>query len=874
MQLADLFGLMSLAGQKIKGEIAMSVHELKLQSREENPMATETKGKVFGQRCRAFIPRWLPITLVAMVVLMLHALPAHAQEFVPCPDEQQPLATVPELAAKDGKLRGTIVLSDEQESIPFRQPPNTLPGAPGTTTRCQTPYVRILRGVNATPAPSPGKAGTYPNPMPGPTLRARVGDLIQLTFINEINAKHFGRSIDNGETGVGCDQTPGIYPKSAGAINDTYPDCFHGSSTGNIHFHGTHTNPNSTGDNVFIEVRPLPRDNQGKLTTSPEKVQRSLDDFFAKCEKQLSGNVLLEWPKLWSDLPSDWTDLQKDLLQDYDKELAKLYGVPPAKQLWPVNAGQLRLAQWPQYYVGAFPYCYRLPAYTAKTWSPPGQSPMQMSGMGTHTGGAGMSELRSKGADPAEQGEVNPSLIMGQSPGTHWYHAHKHGSTAINVANGMTGAFIIEGPYDDDLNYFYGTDWTKSQPVMVINQLGVSPNLERGAAGRTDKGPDFSVNGQIKPVIQMRPGEVQMWRIVNTSGRAGTFFAAPHKDSNGKPDQYEWRQIAQDGVQFNDANYKTHHNKSFLLAAGNRADLLVKALPCAKDAKTCMYPVIVQNEVDPSDLTQTIKVPLVSISVAGDAVDPASPRANFIPDDKFPTFPPFLADISSDEIKDNERVMRFSSTGPGKGGVHKIDGKQFDGEVGALVKLNTVEQWKVINETYGPLISHPFHIHINPFQIVEVFDPNEILTDKNGKPVIDPISKKPANKYIFQGGVRRLPGQCYLDPFADPNTWKPCGPPPVNKNGIWWDVFPIPSGTVVTTSKLTINPTTGKPAIDPKTGKTVPVKVNVPGYFKMRSRFVDYAGFYVLHCHILAHEDRGMMTVVEVAPARPPYSHN
>jgi len=48
----------------------------------------------------------------------------------------------------------------------------------------------------------------------------------------------------------------------------------------------------------------------------------------------------------------------------------------------------------------------------------------------------------------------------------------------------------------------------------------------------------------------------------------------------------------------------------------------------------------------------------------------------------------------------------------------------------------------------------------------------------------------------------------------------------------------------------------------------------VPGYFKMRSRFVDYPGFYVLHCHILAHEDRGMMTIVEVTPVRTPYSHH
>jgi FtsP/CotA-like multicopper oxidase with cupredoxin domain len=38
---------------------------------------------------------------------------------------------------------------------------------------------------------------------------------------------------------------------------------------------------------------------------------------------------------------------------------------------------------------------------------------------------------------------------------------------------------------------------------------------------------------------------------------------------------------------------------------------------------------------------------------------------------------------------------------------------------------------------------------------------------------------------------------------------------------------------------------------------------------------VDFTGQYVLHCHILAHEDRGMMELVQVVP-RPkgPYSHH
>ena len=96
--------------------------------------------------------------------------------------------------------------------------------------------------------------------------------------------------------------------------------------------------------------------------------------------------------------------------------------------------------------------------------------------------------LPSQSAHPAAHrmghAEQTRALIMGQSPGTHWYHAHKHGSTTINVSNGMTGAFIIEGAYDDALNGFYGTDWTRRQPVLVLNQLGVSPNLMRtsGAA--------------------------------------------------------------------------------------------------------------------------------------------------------------------------------------------------------------------------------------------------------------------------------------------------------------------------------------------------------------------------------------------------------
>ena len=40
--------------------------------------------------------------------------------------------------------------------------------------------------------------------------------------------------------------------------------------------------------------------------------------------------------------------------------------------------------------------------------------------------------------------------------------------------------------------------------------------------------------------------------------------------------------------------------------------------------------------------------------------------------------------------------------------------------------------------------------------------------------------------------------------------------------------------------------------------------MNPPGSFTMLSRFVRFTGKFVIHCHILEHEDQGMMQAVEV----------
>jgi hypothetical protein len=140
--------------------------------------------------------------------------------------------------------------------------------------------------------------------------------------------------------------------------------------------------------------------------------------------------------------------------------------------------------------------------------------------------------------------------------------------------------------------------------------------------------------------------------------------------------------------------------------------------------------------------------------------------------------------------------------------------------------------------------------------VVEVFNPNDTLPDPDNP-------GKTIPQYIFDQKARKSAAQCYLDPLGNPDDWKPCGSRPPQHNLIWCDVFPIPSGANATDAagKSILNPATNKP-------------VQVPGYFKMRSRFVDFTGQYVQHCHILPHEDRGMMQLLEVVSNRTVLKHH
>jgi FtsP/CotA-like multicopper oxidase with cupredoxin domain len=757
---------------------------------------------------------------------------------VPCANpESQKLVLPPVLERSDAGnvLEGTLLLREQFLRLP--------PAQPGATD-CFGDLLRYFTAIKADgsplepPPPAMPTNPQYADASPGPTLRARVGDLVKLGFINEVNGNRFDSNVDIGVC-MEVGEKGTIYPGVGGAQFDKPPNCLHASSTANIHFHGTHTNPNSVGDNVFVQLRPLPRNNQGSLTTTPEQATALFKDFFNVCAEKLK-DPLSRWPATWAEVRADvgqngtrpaWVDKQAELLQAYEQQT----GQP----LWTRDQEEMSKNLWPPYYIGAYPYCFTMPAYTADVFPPP-------------------------------PGSKSP--MMGQAPGTHWYHAHKHGSTAINVMNGMTGAFIVEGQYDDDLNATYkgyklegDREWdTRGQPVMILNQLGDYPNRLRARPGRTPT-PAFSINGRASPIVQMQPGEVQLWRLINTSGRSAAYFMSP---TGG----LQWRQTAQDGVQLADENYQMTLNRPFYLAPGNRVDLLVKA-PLVVQPTTFeirVQDVMARANVQPTPAKPTADDPLpgsvlMTVNVAGNPVARHGKAAEMQFPKRVADMPVFLQDITDAEwARSNYRAQSlvFNSANRNAAAQHTINGIQFDnGQAHVDLQLGNVEEWTIKNTTGGTNpgpIDHPFHIHINPFQITEFFDPNENMTDPKTGQLLGVLVKQqdgkettqPIPRYITAEKDRTDSRQCFLDPSKQ-STWKPCGSSIPATKLVWWDVFAIPSGRK-----------------DANTGSQV-----IPGYFKMRSRFVDFPGQYVLHCHILIHEDRGMMFTVSVSAPKPVHHH-
>jgi FtsP/CotA-like multicopper oxidase with cupredoxin domain len=386
-----------------------------------------------------------------------------------------------------------------------------------------------------------------------------------------------------------------------------------------------------------------------------------------------------------------------------------------------------------------------------------------------------------------------------QPPGTYWYHSHVHGSTALQVSSGMEGALIVEGGIDNVPQIKAMAQKTfLLQQISYDTQGEIENNYDVFAPGwwATSKR-SITVNGQIVPVITMRPGEIQHWRFIH----GGVRETIPLAVQGGLP-LYE---VSTDG---NALGRIDRWTTPVELDPGYRSDVLFQAPPLAQNQLVARYN-LTAGSVQPANSLQFRKggaagntifraflatgepaAPIAIIQVAGTPVSMQLPtNAELAP------YAPFRP-ITDGQLNGAPQSVSFSIQtaicGPdptkpcmpctAKGSFDPVCTTKFminmipysEANVRTL-KLNTASQWHLEVNAASLAPVHPFHIHVNPFQMTR-------------------------------------PG--------------PDGMPEI----VWKDTYLVHQGSPI----------------------------------DIRSRYTDFTGAFVLHCHILDHEDQGMMEKVEI----------
>ena len=103
--------------------------------------------------------------------------------------------------------------------------------------------------------------------------------------------------------------------------------------------------------------------------------------------------------------------------------------------------------------------------------------------------------------------------------GLYWYHAHVHGLVTSQVSRGAAGMIYVANAYTD-LVASLGI----RHRLLMLQQAYFEPGEKRLISddGERDD-PQLAlslINGELMPDLLMRPGEVQVWSILNASSSA------------------------------------------------------------------------------------------------------------------------------------------------------------------------------------------------------------------------------------------------------------------------------------------------------------------------------------------------------------------
>ncbi|MEO1268789.1 MAG: multicopper oxidase domain-containing protein [Myxococcota bacterium] len=426
--------------------------------------------------------------------------------------------------------------------------------------------------------------------------------------------------------------------------------------------------------------------------------------------------------------------------------------------------------------------------------------------------------------------------------GLHWYHPHIHGTTAIQVASGAAGAWVVRGPLDalDGIQ-------DARERIMVLSTPPVGDNgfepLADGEActedtitfnnfkvlGDTSAAQLNLINGQRKPRMVTPPGQVERWRILHAGFLDEIYvgiFRGQDRDCSAwsvePADTLQLTQIGRDGI----ITPQRFAADTFFMSPGYRIEGMIGGEQFVAGDTWC---VVGARFLDDSDGQQSgnpftegatgqLEAPteagirstlaadgdvMVILNVAQSA---GTPTETQMPDyDAIAALAPSTsiqgqsadalcaqaAAVQDARDVDQAAILQVGfftvdDPDPCDCQAYNVNCKNFELTDRARypydrdLPLGTVEHWRVKSSIDG----HPFHIHINPYLVCPADNP------------FDPL------------------------PFAH-----------------WRDTY----------------------------------LVNLDREVDIISEYKSYTGPFVFHCHKLTHEDDGMMQLLRVCdPAQDP----
>jgi FtsP/CotA-like multicopper oxidase with cupredoxin domain len=353
---------------------------------------------------------------------------------------------------------------------------------------------------------------------------------------------------------------------------------------------------------------------------------------------------------------------------------------------------------------------------------------------GLHVSPAGESDNVLIEVPPGQRQHYRFEIPKDHPAGTFYYHPHKHGSTAMQLASGMAGALIVEGDVDRLPEIA-----AARERVLVLQQIPYnqrSRTIEWRDLLFTDAHTPTTVNGRAKPRLELRPGEVERWRLVHAGVKVP--FAVFLVDGSGR--QLPLQQIAVDGI----TTGRLEPLAEIELGPGNRADVLVQV-----QAPGSYH--LVSREIVLRDLPVQRQV-LAAVDVKG---TPAAMRL------------PREAELAS--LAPRKTLAQVPH--PGRqvvelwldGDLPKVNGQPFDARnPPRRLKLGSVDEWTITVLGTG-LNIHPFHLHTNPFEVLAV----------NGRRLAHPVWRDtvlvasrvaayPVKEVVFRTQYRDFTGKSML----------------------------------------------------------------------------------------------------------------